>query len=88
MAVTVTGRVADWRGAPVAGAIVAVTGPVPLPDIARMTGADGAFDFVAPVEGTYKVQVNDPAGGRARSEIAVAAEAPPPLLRIDLPRSG
>lgn len=46
--------VSDSAGEPVAGARVYFTeGPGSFPDIAAMTGPDGAFILAAPTTGTY-----------------------------------
>jgi hypothetical protein len=50
----IAGTVVDKRGAPVsAAAIFFAEGPVAVPDIAMLTGADGFFAINAPVPGTY-----------------------------------
>ena len=53
----VSGIVLDPVGNGVAGARVSfAAGPVPLPDIAALTDARGAFTLSAPVPGEYIVQ--------------------------------
>ena len=63
----ISGRVLDAEGKPVAGArVFFARGPGPLPDVAAVTGDDGAFALSAPHAGTYHVQsVTD--GERART---------------------
>ena len=52
----ISGVVRDSRGQPVAGARVSFAeGPVPLPDIAALTGDDGSFVLSAPAPGTYRI---------------------------------
>lgn len=56
MAEVIRGMVRDQDGRPLADARVFLgTGPVPLPDIATITGADGAFALSAPVPGEYSI---------------------------------
>jgi hypothetical protein len=63
-------------GRPVAGAsVMFASGPVPLPDIAQLTNAQGAFSLAAPVEGTYRIFVNTPEAGTAEREVAVVGAA-------------
>ena len=53
----ISGRVLDSDGRPVAGArVFFARGPGPLPDVAAVTGDDGAFALSAPHAGTYHVQ--------------------------------
>ena len=50
------GVVRDSGGRPVPGArVYFMSGPVALPDIAALTGADGAFALTAPASGSYEV---------------------------------
>ena len=74
-----TGRVVGPDGKALAGAAVAIaSAPVPVPDLAQLTGADGGFDFKAPVPGTYAIEVSAPGGltGEARVEVGVEDAAP------------
>ena len=50
----ITGTVRDLKGRAVAGARISfVESPIPLPDIAALTAANGTFSLTAPVAGTY-----------------------------------
>jgi uncharacterized protein (DUF697 family) len=52
-------RILDPSGNPVEMAAVAITSsPVPLPDIAALTGPDGQVSMSVPCEGVYGVMVN------------------------------
>ncbi|MFK5583269.1 MULTISPECIES: carboxypeptidase-like regulatory domain-containing protein [unclassified Serinicoccus] len=54
---SIHGHVVDARGRPVPDARVAFgDGPVPLPDLALLTGADGGFHLEVPVPGRYAVR--------------------------------
>ncbi|MEU8545472.1 carboxypeptidase-like regulatory domain-containing protein [Streptomyces roseoverticillatus] len=88
----IRGTVRDAAGAPVAGARVAFAdGPVPLPDIAAVTGGDGRFALTAPAEGTYTLVCRGD-GGTATARVRVsgpgpagpAAAARPEDVRADL----
>lgn len=69
MAGTITGRVVDAAGRPVAGVPVAVVqGTQPHRDIAAITGADGAFRLHGLRPGSYLLM----AGGNAGSTVRVA----------------
>ncbi|CAL9376159.1 hypothetical protein SUDANB120_00961 [Streptomyces sp. enrichment culture] len=79
----VTGTVLDADGTPVAGASVHLAdGPVPLPDIAALTGPDGRFSFPVGADGVYTVACRTADGRGARAAVAVGpAGAPPVELR-------
>jgi hypothetical protein len=52
----ISGVVYDARERPVAQARVYFTdGPVPMPEIAMLTGEDGSFTLSVPVSGTYQI---------------------------------
>ena len=54
----ITGTVTDPSGHPVVGATVLIaSSPVPVPDIAALTGADGAFSIAVPAPGAYRLVV-------------------------------
>jgi hypothetical protein len=56
-----TGTVKGKDGRPLAeAAVLFVAGPVPLPEIAQLTGPDGQFSLAAPAPGAYRVQVMAP----------------------------
>lgn len=64
------GRVRDTAGAPVAQARVAFAeAPVPVPDVAALTGPDGRFALGAPAAGRYVVVAA--ADGHAPARVAV-----------------
>ena len=53
----ISGRVRDVAGNAVPWARIYFTkSPVALPDIAMLTGADGAFTLSVPAEGSYEVE--------------------------------
>lgn len=54
----IRGRVRDAAGQPVALARVAlIEGPVPIPDVGMLTGADGSFTLSAPAAGAYRIGI-------------------------------
>lgn len=54
----INGAVTDPSGRPVVGAIVLIaSSPVPVPDIAALTGQDGTFSIAVPAEGEYRLVV-------------------------------
>jgi hypothetical protein len=66
----VAGRVLGASGAPLAEARVAFAeAPVPVPDIAAVTGADGRFALSAPAPGPYVVLAA--AEGHVPAQVAV-----------------
>ncbi len=73
--VLISGRVLTAEGEPVASAAVYfVRGPVALPDVAQITGADGGFSLTAPVPGPYRIGVNAP-GAPAMERAVMAGDA-------------
>ena len=57
--IIIEGEVRDPQGRPAAQARVAlISGPVPLQDIAMLTGADGKFILSVPGAGVYKISVS------------------------------
>ena len=68
----ISGSVVDAQGAPVDGARVFLTaGPVPLPDIAALTGADGRFELSAPAPGEYTVACAGETGAGESADVRV-----------------
>lgn len=54
----INGTVTDPSGRPVVGATVLIaSAPTPVPDIAALTGADGAFSIAVPAPGAYRLVV-------------------------------
>jgi hypothetical protein len=54
----INGTVTDPSGRPVVGATVLIAAsPIPVPDIAALTGADGAFSIAVPAPGAYRLVV-------------------------------
>ncbi|WP_424887466.1 carboxypeptidase-like regulatory domain-containing protein [Streptomyces sp. XH2] len=82
----IRGTVRDAAGAPVAGARVAFAdGPVPLPDVAAVTGGDGRFALTAPAGGTYTLVCRGDGGtATARVRVTTAPAARPEDVRADL----
>lgn len=59
--ILVHGRVLASDRMPIAGASVMFSrGPVPVPDVAQLTGSDGKFELSAPAPGKYRILVNAP----------------------------
>jgi hypothetical protein len=87
-ATLVAGRVIARDGNPVSGAVVMFSAsPVPVPDVAQVTGPDGRFTLAAPEPGRYVVAVR--AGADPPVELAVDVGAvPPPDLEIVVDGSG
>lgn len=70
------GIVLDADGGPVTGARVALeAGPVPLPDIALLTGEDGTFWLDVPQVGEYVVAAHTDSGS-GRAVVRVPLEQP------------
>ena len=79
----ISGTVTDPFGHPVPGASVAITAaPVPVPDIAALTGADGRYSITAPVAGAYRIAVH---GERGTAEVAVTVAGAEVELAVVLP---
>lgn len=69
----IAGKVVDEQGRPVAWARVLFTrSPVPLPDIAQLTGEDGSFVTSVPENGTYEITTisEDERSGQAFVEVS------------------
>jgi len=70
-ALVLGGTVVDASGHPVPDARVAfTTTPVPVPDIALLTGEDGEFSVAVPAEGSYGLAAVTDAG-RAEETVEV-----------------
>ena len=76
------GVVHDDRGVAIEGATVYfVDAPVPMPDVAALTGPDGRFALGAPVAGSYTVECR--ADGFTVARITVhSGEARPVTLTL------
>jgi len=77
MAVTlIRGRVLDENKRPLGGARIFITSaPVPMPDIAQLSDAQGAFSLGVPVPGTYRIGVAAQGHDRAERELTVTADS-------------
>lgn len=72
----IAGLVRDESGAPVEGARVYFTdAPVPTPDVAALTGADGSFSLSAPADGTYTLECSADGFSAARASVASEEDA-------------
>lgn len=70
----ITGTVTDAEGSPLADIAVSLReAPVPVPDIAALTGQDGSFALAAPSTGRYTVVATGPAGDSAEASVELAA---------------
>lgn len=70
----ISGVVYDARERPVAQARVYFTdGPVPLPEIAMLTGEDGSFTLAAPVPGTYQIAFARDKSAPTKVKVSVAS---------------
>jgi Carboxypeptidase regulatory-like domain len=77
------GTVLDRAGRPAAGATVMwLQGPVPLPDVALLTGADGSFIMSAPVPGPYRLACRSDAGGQATLDVTVGPQGARVTVRL------
>lgn len=72
---TIRGVVLSEDGQPALDAVVALTGgPVPLADIAAVTGERGIFILTAPAAGRYVVTVSYPNGRQESRTVEVAED--------------
>jgi hypothetical protein len=79
----ITGIVTDPSGRPVPGAGVLLTeAPVPVPDIAALTGPDGRFSIIVPETGDYRVAVH---AQRASADVAVTVTGGDSEIAVELP---
>ena len=82
-ALQVVGRVLNRAGHPAAGASVMwLHGPVPLPDVAQLTQADGSFVMSAPVAGQYRLGCRGDPGGQATLDLTVGPQGARVTLRL------
>jgi Carboxypeptidase regulatory-like domain len=73
----ITGIVRDPGGKPVAGARISfVQSPVPMPDVALVTGEDGRFTLGVPVKGPYELAVDTDGFQRATIRITIEKTSP------------
>jgi hypothetical protein len=80
----IRGRVVGRDGAPLSGArVVVVKAPVPMPEIAAHTDAEGRFTFNAPEPGEYELAAHGGGapGESARTVVTVPASARRPQAR-------
>jgi protocatechuate 3,4-dioxygenase beta subunit len=84
-AIVISGTVVDAHGRPVRGARVFLTdAPVPVPDIAALTDADGRFELTAPAPGSYTVgAASDVASASTR--VTLPGEGEQVTLRVESP---
>jgi hypothetical protein len=70
----VKGRLLDeaGRGVP-SGTVYFISGPVALPDIAQLTGADGEFVLSVPVDGRYRIGARAPGRIPAETDVDVSS---------------
>jgi hypothetical protein len=74
-ALRVVGTVLDRDGHPAARATVMwLQGPVPLPDVALLTGADGSFVMSAPVAGQYALGCRRDPDGAVKVDVTVGPQ--------------
>ncbi len=82
-ATTVSGRVLDDRGRPVAGAnVYFMSAPVSMPDIAIQTDADGRFVLGVPGPGDYRIGIKARTYAALEHTIAVAGKPVSVTLRL------
>ena len=81
----IAGVVRDGKGDPVDAARVYVVGaPVSLPDIAALTGSDGAFSIGVPVPGRYTVE----ATAEGWAPVRATVDATPGINHIEIHLGG
>ena len=72
----ISGVVRDADGAPVEDARVYVAdAPVPIPDVAALTGTDGRFSLPAPADGSYTLEASADGLGSARVTVEARGAA-------------
>jgi hypothetical protein len=81
----ITGTVTDRHGRPLAEVSVSLReAPVPVPDIAALTGPDGTFALAAPSPGHYTVAATEPTGETAQASVELGTDQATADLRIVL----
>lgn len=79
----VAGTVLDRAGHPAGGATVMwLQGPVPLPEVALLTQADGSFVMSAPVPGNYTLGCRRDPDGAAKVEVSVGPQGAQVTVRL------
>ena len=79
----IAGTVVDAQGDPVHGARVFIAdAPVPVPDIAALTDAEGRFMLTAPAPGRYVVGCSGHEGETASGEVDIEEDAAQLTLRL------
>jgi hypothetical protein len=82
----IEGRVVDAAGAPVPMArVFFVEGPVALPDVAALTGPDGAFRLSVPGAGSYTLGVRGDGRRPATATVEVGGARLAPLDIVLVP---
>lgn len=80
----ISGRVLDREGRPVAGARVFFSrSPVPVADMAMVTGDDGSYTMAAPAAGTYEITTFADEHGSAKAVIDVSDADEQVELNVD-----
>jgi hypothetical protein len=80
---TIRGVVLSEDGRPATDVVVGLaSGPVPLPDIAAVTGERGDFILTAPAVGQYVVTVSYPDGRQESRTLDVAEEDTEVALQV------
>jgi Carboxypeptidase regulatory-like domain len=81
----IAGVVRDGKGDPVEAArVYVVDAPVSLPDIAALTGSDGAFSIGVPVTGRYTVE----ATAEGWTPVHTTVDATPGVNQIEIRLGG
>jgi Carboxypeptidase regulatory-like domain len=84
VAQVIRGVVRDQDGSPVRRARVAIAGgPVPVPDVAILTGDGGEFALTAPAPGTYRVRADADGFASATESVDVGGDE----ARVEIPLS-
>ena len=82
MSGTIKGRVTNPTGEPIPDATIVVSGLGPFPDIAPISGDDGAFVLDDLPEGTYYVRTTAPTGAVGEIEAVVGSNAATPVTIV------